>query len=180
MHPHPSLYTLDFPCVLRYERAFTIKKPPRNARKNMCGGDDHLAWKHLLSLEVCRGLRIVGGYDHFCQGSSNPLILSYRATSTFQVSLDLIKISFPHVGASVDLESCLGYNWVRLPSPQSHFGMIRYEYQFQHTWVVCLITFKSVPTELLLYSVSSSVSVFIGVFLCPIWIRLRGLELEAG
>ena len=45
--------------------------------------------------------------------------------------------------------------------------MIRYEYQFEYTWVVCLITFYSVPTELPLYNVSSSVSVFIGVFLVP-------------
>ncbi|RVW32486.1 hypothetical protein CK203_081241 [Vitis vinifera] len=27
----------------------------------MCGGDDHLAWKHPVSSEVCRGLRIIGG-----------------------------------------------------------------------------------------------------------------------
>ncbi|RVW78448.1 hypothetical protein CK203_051426 [Vitis vinifera] len=27
----------------------------------MCGGDDHLAWKHLVSLETCRGLCIVKG-----------------------------------------------------------------------------------------------------------------------
>ena len=31
----------------------------------MCEGDDHLAWKHPVSLEVCRSLRTVGGYDHF-------------------------------------------------------------------------------------------------------------------
>ncbi|RVW80104.1 hypothetical protein CK203_052427 [Vitis vinifera] len=27
----------------------------------MCGGDDHLAWKHPVFLEACRGLRTVGG-----------------------------------------------------------------------------------------------------------------------
>ncbi|RVW22168.1 Retrovirus-related Pol polyprotein from transposon 17.6 [Vitis vinifera] len=27
----------------------------------MCGGDDHLAWKHPVSLEACRGLRTTGG-----------------------------------------------------------------------------------------------------------------------
>ena len=106
--------------------------------------------------------------------------LSYRATSTLQVSLYPIRISFLHVGASVDLQRCLGYSWVRLLSPQSHFGMIRYEYQFEYTWVVCLITFQSVHIEVPLYNVSSSVSVFIGVFSCPIQIHLRGLELEAG
>ncbi|RVW61812.1 hypothetical protein CK203_065641 [Vitis vinifera] len=29
----------------------------------MCGGDDHLAWKHPVSLEACRGLRTTGGLD---------------------------------------------------------------------------------------------------------------------
>ncbi|RVW18627.1 hypothetical protein CK203_104257 [Vitis vinifera] len=91
-----------------------LGNPSRNARKCMCRGDDHLTWKHPVSLEVCKGLCTTGGY----------------------------------------------------------------EYQFEYTWVVCLITFYSVPTELPLYNVSSSVSVFIGVFSCPIWICLRGLELE--
>ncbi|RVW35607.1 hypothetical protein CK203_108067 [Vitis vinifera] len=27
----------------------------------MCGGDDHLAWKHPVPLEACRGLRTAGG-----------------------------------------------------------------------------------------------------------------------
>ena len=43
MHPHPSLCTLDYPWVLRDVRVFTIRKPPRKARKCMCRGDDHLA-----------------------------------------------------------------------------------------------------------------------------------------
>ncbi|RVW44128.1 hypothetical protein CK203_108466 [Vitis vinifera] len=47
--------------LLRDGRAFTIRKPPGNARKCMCGGDDHLAWKHPVSLEACRGLRTAGG-----------------------------------------------------------------------------------------------------------------------
>ena len=145
----------------------------------MCGGDNHFAWKHSISLEACRGLRTAKGYNRFCQGSFNPPILSYRATSTLQASLNPIRISFLYMGVSVDLQSCLGYNWVQLPSPQSHFGMIKYEYQFEYTWVVCLITFQSIPIELPLYSVSPSVSMFIGVFLCRIQIRLCGLELEA-
>ena len=73
----------------------------------MCGGDDQLVWKHPVSLEASRGLRTIGWYDRFCQGSFSPLILSYRATSTLQVSLDPIKISFLHMGASVDFQSCL-------------------------------------------------------------------------
>ncbi|RVW63937.1 hypothetical protein CK203_056776 [Vitis vinifera] len=32
--------------MLRDGRAFTFKKPLGNARKCMCGGNDHLAWKH--------------------------------------------------------------------------------------------------------------------------------------
>ncbi|KAL6311435.1 hypothetical protein AAG906_035885 [Vitis piasezkii] len=32
--------------VPRDGKALTIKKPLGNARKRMCGGDDHLAWKH--------------------------------------------------------------------------------------------------------------------------------------
>ena len=147
--------------------------------KCMCGGDDHFAWKHPISLEACRGLRTAEGYDRFCQGSFNPPILSYRATSTLQVSLDPIRISFLHVGASVDFQSCIGYNWVRLPSLQSHFGMIRYEYQFEYTWAICLITFQSVSTKLPLYNVSYSVFVFIRVFLVPnpdspSWTRVTG------
>nr|CAN65193.1 hypothetical protein VITISV_031688 [Vitis vinifera] len=43
------------------KKAFTIKKPPRKARKCMCGGDDHLARKHPVSLEACGGLRTAGG-----------------------------------------------------------------------------------------------------------------------
>ncbi|KAL6312863.1 hypothetical protein AAG906_041035 [Vitis piasezkii] len=30
---------------------------------------------------------------------------------------DPIKISFLHVGASVDLQSCLGHDWIRLSLP---------------------------------------------------------------
>ena len=32
-----------------------LKKHPRNARKHMCGGGDHLACKHPVSLEACKG-----------------------------------------------------------------------------------------------------------------------------
>ena len=124
----------------------------------MCGGDNHLARKHPISLEVCRGLRTARGYNRFCQGSFNPPILFYRVISTLQVSLYPIRISFLHVGASVDLQSCLSYSWVRLPSLQSHFGMMKYEYQFEYTQVVCLITFQLVPTEL--FSCTASHPVF--------------------
>ena len=108
----------------------------------MCGGDDHLAWKHLVSLEACRGLRTAGGYDRFCQGSFNPPILSYRATLTLQVSLDPIKISFLHVGASVNFRSCLGHNWVQLSSSWSPFGVLRdwcmFEFQLGHLFYIVI------------------------------------------
>ena len=44
-------------------RAFTIGNLLRMSRKCMGGGDDHLAWKHPVSSEVCKRLRTVGGYD---------------------------------------------------------------------------------------------------------------------
>ena len=51
--------------VESFER-FHHKKPLGMSRQCMCGGDDHLAWKRLGSLEVCKGLRTAGGYDRFC------------------------------------------------------------------------------------------------------------------
>nr|CAN66472.1 hypothetical protein VITISV_023165 [Vitis vinifera] len=42
-----------------------MNQPPGNARKCMCGGDDHLAWKHCISLEVCKRLRTTKGYNRF-------------------------------------------------------------------------------------------------------------------
>ncbi|RVW75291.1 hypothetical protein CK203_055338 [Vitis vinifera] len=48
----------------------------------MCGGDDHLAWKCLISSEACRGLRTAGG-----------------------LSLGPIRTLFLHMGASVGLQS---------------------------------------------------------------------------
>ncbi|RVW99136.1 hypothetical protein CK203_018963 [Vitis vinifera] len=40
--------------VERWESLY-IKKPPGNVRKCMCGGDDHLAWKHPVSLRRAEG-----------------------------------------------------------------------------------------------------------------------------
>ena len=145
----------------------------------MCGSDDHLAWKHPVSLEACKGLRTIGGYDRFCQGSLNPPILSYGVTSTLQASLGPIKISFLHVGASLDLQSCLGHNWVQLPPPQSPFDVIRDRYQIEYIWVIFLRTYQLVPIESPSYYTLSSVSIFIGRFTVtnldsPLWIRVGG------
>ena len=39
-------------------------RPPLGmSRKCMCGGNDHLAWKHLVSSETCRRLCTTEGYD---------------------------------------------------------------------------------------------------------------------
>ena len=145
----------------------------------MCGGDDHLTWKHPIFLETCRGLRTIGGYDRFYQGSFNPPILSYRATSTLQASLDPIKISFLHVGASVDLQSCLGHNWVQLSSSQSLFGVIRDGYWIEYIWAILSCTYQLIPIESPLYCTLSSVSIFVGGFTVtnldsPSWIRVGG------
>ncbi|KAL6334524.1 hypothetical protein AAG906_018016 [Vitis piasezkii] len=39
----------------------------------MCGGDDHLAWKHPVSSEVCRGLHTAGGTPSLHLGASEGL-----------------------------------------------------------------------------------------------------------
>ena len=44
-------------------------RPPNGMlRKCMCGVDEHLAWKHPVSLETCRRLCTTGGYDRSCYG----------------------------------------------------------------------------------------------------------------
>ncbi|KAL6316085.1 hypothetical protein AAG906_015601 [Vitis piasezkii] len=90
MHPHLSLCTLDYPRVLRDGRAFTIKKP--------------LGTQGSACVEVMTTLhgstRLFGG-----------------AEGCIARGLDPIKISFLHVGASVDLQSCLGHDWIWLSLP---------------------------------------------------------------
>ena len=127
----------------------------------MCGGDDHLAWKHPISLEACRGLCTTGGYDRFYQGSFNPLILSYRATSTLQVSLDPIKISLLHVSAFVDLQSYLGHNWVQLSFSWSSFGMLKDWYMFEFSWATFLHCDQYVSTSSKLSSCHFSFRAFV-------------------
>ena len=145
----------------------------------MCGVDDHLTWKHPISLEVCRGLCIAGRYDRFCQGSFNLPILSYRATSTLQASLNPIKISFLHMGVSVDLQDCLGHDWVRLSLLQSFFGVIRDGYRIEYTWVIFLCTYQLITTKSPSYYTLFSISIFVRGFNVtsldsPSWIRVGG------
>ena len=129
----------------------------------MCGGDDHLAWKHPVSLEACRGLRTSRGYDRFCQGSFNPPILSYRATLTLQVNLGPIKISLLQVGASMNLQSCLGHNWVRLSSSWSPFGVLIdwYIFKFQLGHFFCIVISVFPPFLSFLHVISLSMLLYL-------------------
>ncbi|RVW48269.1 hypothetical protein CK203_069538 [Vitis vinifera] len=69
----------------------------------MCGGDDHLAWKHPVSLEACRGLRTVGGHlavDAFVtlEFSSNIQISDcHLRTIQFRIRLSLESHSWRRV-----------------------------------------------------------------------------------
>ena len=113
----------------------------------MCGGDDHLTWKHPVFLEACRGLCTTKWYDRFCQGSFNPPISSYKATSTLQVSLDPIKISSLHVGASVDFQSYLGHNWVQLSSSWSPLVCSEIGTCLSFNWATFLLSDQCVSTS---------------------------------
>ena len=147
----------------------------------MCGGDDHLAWKHFISLEACKGLRTIEGYDRFCQGSFNPPILSYRAVLALQVNLNPIKISSLHVGAFVDLQSCLGHSWVQLSSPQSSFGVLKnwHMFEFQLGHLFCIVVNAFPPLLSFLHVISLFVSLYlIGALFVLVWIQLLRSELE--
>ena len=45
MHPHIR-YTLSLFLSVESSESLYHRLPPRMLRKCMCGGDDHLAWKH--------------------------------------------------------------------------------------------------------------------------------------
>ena len=65
IHPHIH-YTLSL--ILSAESSESIYHglSPGMSRKCMCGVDDHLAWKHLISLETCTRLCTTGGYNRSC------------------------------------------------------------------------------------------------------------------
>ena len=63
MHPHIH-YTLNLPMSGKSSESLYHRPPPRMSNKFMCGGDDHLTWKHPVFLETCRRLCTIGGYDH--------------------------------------------------------------------------------------------------------------------
>ena len=65
MHPHIHC-TLDLFLSVGSSESLYHKPPPGMLRKCMCGGDDHLAWKCLVSSNTCRRLHTIGGYDRSC------------------------------------------------------------------------------------------------------------------
>ena len=108
----------------------------------MCGGDDHLAWKHPVSSETCRGLRTAGGYDRFCQGSFKVHPYPFRATMTLQVEPQILRLGLPL------------YTWVHLRAFRASMVTVRIQhspffslqlrvlgdrYEFEYDW----ITFSS-------------------------------------
>ena len=105
----PTPLTVHFSRPLSVEsfERFHHRKPPRMSRQCICGGDDHLAWKRLVSSEACRGLRTVRGYDSFFQGSFKVHPLLFRVALTLQVEPQIIRSGFHfiHMGASMGLQS---------------------------------------------------------------------------
>ena len=86
------------------------------SRQCMCGGDDHLAWKRLVSSEACRELRIVGGYNRLCQGSFKVHPYPFRATLTLQVESQILRLGLPP------------YTWVHLRAFRASLVTVRIQY----------------------------------------------------
>ena len=62
MHPH--IYcTLSLSLSVKSSESLYHRPPPGMSRKCMSGDDDHLAWKFLVSSEMCRRLCYNGGYN---------------------------------------------------------------------------------------------------------------------
>ena len=53
MHPHIHC-TLSLIMSVESSESLYHRLPPEMSRKCMCGVDDHLAWKRLVSSETCR------------------------------------------------------------------------------------------------------------------------------
>ena len=62
MHPHIHCALSLFMSTESSESLYH-RLPLEMARKCMCGGDDHLAWKRLVFPETCKRLCTIGGYD---------------------------------------------------------------------------------------------------------------------
>ena len=98
----------------------------------MCGGDEHLAWKHPISLEACKRLHTVGRVWLLLLGI--PLTYSFyfiEPPRPCRLSLVIIRISFLHVGASVGCWSHLGHKFgSNIPSLRSPIGVLKDQYTF--------------------------------------------------
>ncbi|RVX08355.1 hypothetical protein CK203_017817 [Vitis vinifera] len=89
----------------------------------MCGGDDHLAWKHPVSSEACRGLRTFGGWVHlraFRVSLVTIWIQYFLIWPPMRVLRDQyeFKLQLDHPSAFVDLPS-----WVRVEGKLVHTPM---------------------------------------------------------
>ena len=71
----------------------------------MCGGDDHLAWKHPVSSEACRGLLPSEGTITSARDPLKSTLSLLEPPYPYMISLGPIRIPFLHVGAFVDLQS---------------------------------------------------------------------------
>ncbi|KAL6323313.1 hypothetical protein AAG906_029320 [Vitis piasezkii] len=56
----------------------------------MCGGDNHLAWKHPVSSEACRGLHTIGGIS-----SMFSLCLPYLVFHALQDWFFILSVDLP-------------------------------------------------------------------------------------
>ena len=65
MHPYIHC-TLSFLLSVESSESLYHRPPLGMLRKCICGGDDHLAWKHSISSETCRRLCTNEGYNRSC------------------------------------------------------------------------------------------------------------------
>ena len=78
------------------------------------------------------------------------------------------------MGASVDLQSCLGHNWVQLSSSWSPFGVLKdwYMLEFQLGHLFCIVISVSPPFLSFLHVIYLFASLYlIGMLLASVWIR---------
>ena len=120
----------------------------------MCGGDDHLAWKHPISQEACRRLRTARGYDRLCQGSFKVHPSSFRATLTLQVEPQILRSGFPflHMGASEGFQSLFSYSSnLVLPQLVSSCECLEISMSLNYSWttfLLCIDLFLSVQISI--------------------------------
>ena len=133
--------TLDYPWVLRDVRAFAIRKTPLGQRGSACV--EVMTTLHGNTLSLRRGVEGCVPLEGTIAYAKDPLTHPFyfiEPPSPCWLSLGLIRISFLHVGASVDLLSCLlvivGFNYPLhdLLSMCSEIGTL---------WLVCFRLFRT-------------------------------------